>query len=60
MDCTDRCDKCGAQARSVSEFKAGKLMFCGHHWREHEDIIRSTAISYYVEPEFDKEWVKVA
>lgn len=27
----DRCDRCGAQARTMVLFVAGPLLFCGHH-----------------------------
>lgn len=30
---TDRCDKCGAQARVRATLSNGELYFCGHHAR---------------------------
>ncbi|HEX9089360.1 MAG TPA: hypothetical protein VF867_17850 [Arthrobacter sp.] len=27
----DRCDRCGAQAKTMVLFVAGPLLFCGHH-----------------------------
>lgn len=27
----DRCDRCGAQAKTLALFVAGPLLFCGHH-----------------------------
>lgn len=35
----DRCDRCGAQAHVRYELKAGELLFCAHHTREHEDAL---------------------
>jgi hypothetical protein len=30
LKATDRCDRCGAQAKAVLETGAGDLLFCGH------------------------------
>jgi hypothetical protein len=41
----DRCDRCGAQAYvRVSLVAGGELLFCGHHFREHEARLRPLAI----------------
>jgi len=32
----DRCDRCGAQAFVLATGVSGELMFCGHHYHEHE------------------------
>lgn len=34
----DRCDRCGAQAfaRATLPGDGGALLFCGHHFRQHE------------------------
>jgi hypothetical protein len=34
----DRCDQCGAQAWIRAWIDAAKpeLLFCGHHWHDHE------------------------
>lgn len=40
----DRCDRCGAQAYvRVSLTAGGELLFCGHHFREHEARLRPLA-----------------
>ena len=40
----DRCDRCGAQAYvRVSLIAGGELLFCGHHFREHEARLRPLA-----------------
>jgi hypothetical protein len=31
----DRCDRCGAQAKTLALFVAGPLLFCGHHTHEY-------------------------
>lgn len=37
----DRCDRCGAAAKALVLLPSGgELMFCGHHWRRHEDRLR--------------------
>jgi hypothetical protein len=42
----DRCDRCGAQAYvRVTLSAGGDLLFCGHHFREHEARIRPLAAS---------------
>lgn len=44
LSATDRCDRCNAQAyvRVVLE-GGGDLLFCGHHWSRHEDVLRPKA-----------------
>lgn len=32
----DRCDRCGAQAFVRTEHEASELLWCGHHFVEHE------------------------
>jgi hypothetical protein len=40
----DRCERCGAQAYvRVTLTAGGDLLFCGHHFREHEPRIRPLA-----------------
>ena len=40
----DRCDRCGAQAYVRVRLAAGgELLFCGHHFREHEARLRPLA-----------------
>ena len=31
----DRCDRCGAQAKTMALFVAGPLLFCGHHAKKY-------------------------
>lgn len=31
----DRCDRCGAQAKTMALFVGGILLFCGHHGKEY-------------------------
>jgi hypothetical protein len=34
----DRCDRCGARAQVRAVFgERGELLFCGHHFRQHEN-----------------------
>jgi hypothetical protein len=38
----DRCDRCGAAARTrVTLPGGGELLFCGHHTRAHADRLRT-------------------
>lgn len=39
LDTADRCDRCGAQAKSRVHLVAGDLLFCGHHFRQHADAL---------------------
>ena len=42
---TDRCDRCGAQAYVRVTLDGGSvLLFCAHHYRAHEDRLRSVAV----------------
>ena len=37
----DRCDRCGAAAKTRASLPAGgELLFCGHHTRTHADRLR--------------------
>lgn len=46
----DRCDRCGAQAYLRIELAGSReLLFCAHHSREHEQQIRSIAVSVHDE-----------
>lgn len=60
MDSLFRCDRCNAKAQAVAQFLAGEILLCGHHWNEHKSVIVETALSYYAEPEFDRELVDVS
>ena len=46
----DRCDRCGAQAYvRVTLLAGGELLFCGHHFREHEARLRPLAAEVHDE-----------
>ena len=46
----DRCDRCGAQAYVRVTLDGGAiLLFCGHHFKEHEDRLRAVAINVHDE-----------
>ncbi|MDX6302286.1 MAG: hypothetical protein QOF53_3500 [Nocardioidaceae bacterium] len=46
----DRCDRCGAQAYLRIELAGGsELLFCAHHSHEHEQQLRSIAVSVHDE-----------
>jgi len=41
---SDRCDRCGAQAFMRVHLASGSaLLFCAHHFREHEVRLRAVA-----------------
>jgi hypothetical protein len=47
LDASDRCDKgrCGAQAFVIAIFPGGgELLFCGHHGREYDEILKAQAV----------------
>ena len=45
LTAADRCDRCGAQALVRVYLESGSpLQFCGHHFREHEDRLRTIAL----------------
>jgi len=33
---SDRCDRCGAQAHMATQHEGGELLWCCHHYAEHE------------------------
>jgi hypothetical protein len=35
LNTADRCDRCGARAYLRAIMRAGDLLFCAHHGREH-------------------------
>ena len=39
----DRCDRCNAQAFILVKLISGELMFCGHHFNEHELALRTAS-----------------
>lgn len=40
---SDRCDQCAAQAYVQVLFGNGELLFCAHHWTEHEESAKDMA-----------------
>ena len=40
---TDRCDSCQAQAFVLVKLASGELMFCGHHFNEHQIALKKSA-----------------
>ena len=46
----DRCDRCGAQAYvRVALPTGGELLFCGHHFRDHETPLREAGAAIFDE-----------
>jgi len=46
LSAADRCDRCGAQAYvRVVLAGGGELLFCRHHYTEHEDKLKAVAIA---------------
>lgn len=44
LSATDRCDRCAAQAYVRVVLPGGSdLLFCGHHWSQHEQALRPQA-----------------
>jgi hypothetical protein len=44
LNASDRCDRCGAQAYVLVELEGGStLLFCGHHWGNHESALAPKA-----------------
>ena len=48
LNATHRCDACGAQAyvRVVLESTGGELLFCAHHARANEEMLRPLAATW--------------
>jgi hypothetical protein len=49
LTANDRCDDCGAQAFVLVEFVKGDLLFCGHHWHKHKDLLEVLDVSVHDE-----------
>lgn len=46
LTASDRCDRCGAQAYvRVVLSGGGELLFCRHHYSEHEDRLARIAVA---------------
>lgn len=48
---SDRCDRCGAQAYVLVKLIAGELLFCGHHFNQHEKPLANVAFEIIDERE---------
>jgi hypothetical protein len=47
LTAADRCDRCGAQAYVRATLPGGgELLFCAHHARAHEAVLRPRAIEW--------------
>ncbi len=46
LTAADRCDRCGAQARVRVGLASGELLFCGHHAKAYEPVLRDNAVSW--------------
>lgn len=51
LSATDRCDRCGAEALAWVNLISGDLLFCGHHYADHEDALKPFAIEVVDERE---------
>jgi hypothetical protein len=40
----DRCDRCSAQAKVRAVLEHGELLFCGHHARQHAEVLERVAL----------------
>ena len=42
----DRCDRCGARAKTRAVLlSGGELLFCGHHTREHQPALLEVGVT---------------
>ncbi|MCU1589804.1 MAG: hypothetical protein JWP11_1060 [Frankiales bacterium] len=46
LTASDRCDRCGAQARVRVVLSTGDLLFCAHHAKAYGDKLKATAVEY--------------
>ena len=51
----DRCDRCGAQGRVRVLLATGDLVFCGHHAKVYEPLLRESALSWQDEGELSSQ-----
>lgn len=47
----DRCDQCSSQAYVLVKLVTGELMFCGHHYAQHESKLAEKAFQIIDERE---------
>jgi ribosomal protein S14 len=52
MKISDRCDRCGSQAFVLVTGVNGELMFCGHHFKQHESALNKYAYEIIDERNF--------
>ena len=48
----DRCDACNAQAFVMVKLLNGDLMFCGHHYAQHESKLNNQSYEVVDEREY--------
>ena len=48
----DRCDRCRSQARVIVKGLSGELLFCSHHFNEHEKKLTEWSYEIIDEREF--------
>ena len=53
LTATDRCDRCGAQARVRVLLSSGELMFCGHHGKAYAEPLKDKALQWLDEGTLD-------
>jgi hypothetical protein len=41
----DRCDRCGAQAHVATRHEGGELLWCCHHFTEHEAELTAARVA---------------
>ncbi|MBK5308194.1 MAG: hypothetical protein JJD92_16025 [Frankiaceae bacterium] len=46
LTASDRCDRCGAQARVRVVLVTGDLVFCAHHAKAYDEKLRAKAVEY--------------
>jgi hypothetical protein len=49
LTASDRCDRCGAQARVRVTLVSGELLFCAHHAKDYVARLRELALVWYAE-----------
>lgn len=50
LTASDRCDRCGAQAKVRATLPASDLLFCRHHGQEYLPKLVEVALDVFVEP----------
>jgi hypothetical protein len=46
LTASDRCDRCGAQARVRVVLATGDLLFCAHHAKAYGDKLKASAVEW--------------